>query len=433
MSVKKSLIKNTGFNLAGYVYLLLASFFSISILLKNLGSELFGIYLFLGSFVPLVSVFDFGISTAAVRSFSLPETSKEDRIRTWQTSFFLYLFMALMLFVVVGAVLLTLTSTMPLFDRVDRNSLYTTILILCITIFVNHINSHFLNLPQAEQRFDIFNSKTLLVGSANTIVSAAISASFPDLSIIFLVQLVFHLLTTLYMLWYCLRIFPLPFFLPRYDKKTGKELLVFGIKNFIGVLASQLEAQISKFALGAQATASAITAFSIPQNIVAKGAGVVSQFAQAFFPLSASLLAKERIKKLRNLVVIVQVITLMGGIVAVLLTYTIGESFLMWWLHNGDVVAQALPVLKILSVYFILVALTPVPTALVQSMGRPQVASFFAVLTVSLEALLMLILVPQYQAVGAAYAFLGSSVVSVPAFLIVSWRMLNQEIEKIAV
>jgi O-antigen/teichoic acid export membrane protein len=430
MSIKKSLIKNTGFNLAGYAYLLLASFFSISLLLAHLGRDVFGVYLFLASFIALSSIFDFGVSNAVVRKLSLPQSTREEKVKTWKTSFAIYIALGFLVMASVMSILLYLTRTMPLFAHIDGNTLNWSILFLSLIVFVNLINSHFLNLPQAEQRFDIFNSKTLLVGSANTILSALLSGIYPNIALLFLLQLVFHVFTFLFMLRYSLGFFSGKNFSPAYDHQTGKELFSFGIKNFIGTLAGQLEAQASNFTLGAMVSAQAITSFSIPQNIVTKSAGIVSQFAQAFFPLSASLLAKDRINKLKKLVLGIQGLTLLAGFVAIALAYTVGGAFLTWWLHEPVVVAAALPILKILSIYFVLIALTPIPTALIQGLNKPQVPSFFAVLTTGLELIFMLLLIPHYQALGAAYAFLFSAAITVPTFLIVTCILLEKEIKR---
>jgi len=431
MSIKRSLLKNTGFNLIGYFYLLLASFFSISILLHNLGRDVFGVYIFLASIISLASVFDFGIANAVVRKLSLPSTSREEKVKTWRTSFTIFISLALLLFVCVVTLLQYLSRTMPIFVHLDKSVINWSVLILAVIVFINHLNIHFLNLPQAEQRFDIFNSKTLLVGSANTIISALVSGIYPNIAILFLVQLFFHFLTLIFMVFYSKKTFSGPDFAPSYDRKTGQELFSFGLRNFVGTLAGQVESQFSNFILGAMVSARAITTFNIPQSIVTKGAGVVSQFAQAFFPLSASLLEKDRIKKLKTLVLGIEGVTLLGGILAVILTFTIGEQFLLWWLKDSIVVASAYPILKILSFYFVLVSLTPVPTALLQGLNKPQIPSFFGALTVSLEIILSFSLISM-GAIGVAYAFLISVCITVPPILVVTWRQLELEISKLS-
>ena len=432
MSIKRTLIKNTGFNLAGYFYLLIASFFSISILLNNLGRDVLGVYIFLMSFISLAAVFDFGISNAVVRKLSLPHTTREERVKTWKTSFAIFIFLALILFCVILGLLVFLTRTMPIFSHIDHTTINATILILSFIVFINHLNTHFLTLPQAEQRFDIFNSKTLLVGTANTVISAIISGFYPSISIIFFVQLIFHLLTFCFMIAYSSKIFPGRDFGPGYDRGTGRELFSFGLRNFIATLSGQVENQFSNFILGAMISARAVTSFSIPQSIVAKGAGVVSQFAQAFFPLSTSLLEKDRIQKLKKLVLGVEVLTLSGGVLAVFLSFTIGQQFLQWWLKDAIVVQMAFPILKILSFYFLLVSLTPVPTVLLQGLNKPQIPSFFGALTVTLEIIFSLLLIPM-GAIGVAYAFLASVSITVPLILIVTWKQLEKEIRKLTV
>lgn len=430
MSIKESLIKNTGFNLAGYFYLLLASFFSISILLSNLGRDVFGVYIFLASFISLATVFDFGISNAVVRKLSLASTTREEKVKTWKTSLSIFIVLALTLFIVVILLLSYLTNSLPIFAHIDRNTLNWSIISLAFIVFVNHLNIHFLSLPQAEQRFDIFNSKTLLVGTANTIISAFVSGIYPNIAVLFLVQLLFHLLTIIYMLSYSLKFFSGRDFVPSYDREVGSDLFSFGIKNFVGILAGQIENQFSNFILGTMVSAKAVTSFSIPQSIVAKGAGVVSQFAQAFFPLSASLLEKDRINKLKKLFLGIEGLTLIGGIVAVTLAHTVGQPFLIWWLKDAVVVETAFPVLKILSFYFVLVSLTPIPTALVQGINKPHIPSAFAVLTVALEIIFALMLVPSMGTIGVAYSFLLSSLITVPSFLITTWILFQREIRK---
>ena len=124
-------------------------------------------------------------------------------------------------------------------------------------------------------------------------------------------------------------------------------------------------------------------------------------------------------------------LTLVGGILAVTLSYTIGEQFLTWWLKDQIVVQTAFPVLKVLSFYFLLVSLTPVPTALLQGLNKPQIPSFFGALTVAIEIILALILVPSFGVIGVAYAYLASVCFTVPAILIVTWKQLDREIKKL--
>ena len=430
MSIKSLLIKNSFFNLLGYFYLLVVSFVSVSIFLGSFGRDVFGVYLFLASFVPMASVFDFGVSLAVIRELSLPGATTEHKIKIWKTSLTIFIFEAFTLVAVFSGLLLYLSTHMSLLQIVDKNIVLPSILVLSITIFVNHLNNLMLSVPQANQRFDIFNSKTFIVGTANTLLSAFLSTYTHNILHLFVLQLAFNLITFVYISIYIKSVFGAKNLLPEYSREQARSLLGYGLKNFVGTLASQMESQVSKFFLGFLSTAQSITAFSIPQNIVSKAAGIVSQLAQAFFPLSASLLEKDRIHKLKKLFFGLQFIIFLGGILSLVVTNYFGVPFLTWWLKDSVVVDLAYPVLQVMCWYFILVSLTPLPTALVQSLGKPQVSSFFAVLSITSEIIGMAYFIPRYASLGAAYSFFFGAIVSIPPFLVYSVYLLNQKINE---
>jgi O-antigen/teichoic acid export membrane protein len=431
MSAKKLLIKNSSLNLIGYGYLLIASFFSISILLNHLGRDLFGLYLFLAAIVPLASVFDLGLGNACVRRLSLSETTEDEKQKTWRTSLFIYLILATLLFFIIILLSYIFFDKITIFQITPKITIYLSIVVLAITVFINHLNSCFLNLAQAHQRFDIFNLKTLFVGTANTLLSAFTSYFTTEIYLIFLVQLIFHLVTLGFLIRYFLTHQTRHQLIPQYDKTTSRALINFGVRDFVGTLSSQIEAQFSKYALGTLISAAAISAFTIPQTIVLKAAGAVSQIAIAFFPFSTSLLKKEKIKKLTQFILTVELLTLLGGLIAVFLTYNYTESFLLWWLKDPVIVSLSFPILKIMVLYFLLIALTPIPTVIVQAINYPQVSSFFSLLTTAIEIFLILYLIPIYSIIGVAYAALISATITVPPFLIIVAILLRKKFKQL--
>lgn len=419
MSIKKTLLKNSFFNMSGYLYLLFASLFSISLFLNNLGKEIFGMYILLASFTPLSSVFDLGVSLAIIKELADDRKTENEKTKIWQSSFYVFLIQASLLGTFFFFTIYYLLLKMPIFS--SSTLTINPILISSVigaTIFINHINNAILNITQANHRFDVYNSKSYIVGSANTILSAVATYYTKSLALIFLIQLIFQIVSVFFTISYGQKIFGRSLLKPKYNKAVSIKLLSFGIKNFIGTLAGQVEAQISKFFLGFLSSAQSITSFNIPQNIYIKGAGIVSQLAQVFFPLSASLVTRERIIKLRRMYLVIQFMVFLSGIVVILFAYQFGYNFLVWWLKDIEVVNLTYPVLKILSFYYALISLTPLPTALLQGIGYPQIPSFFAVLTTMLEAILMAFLVPKYQEVGAAYSFLLTLLITSPIFLI---------------
>ena len=430
MSIKKTLIKNTSLNLIGYVYLTIAAFISIPILLRNFGQELYGVYLLFSGIIPLMVAIDFGLSQATTRYLSLPKNSDKKRSVIWQTSFTLFFLVGLLIAAISFISFYFFASKSSVFSSLPSFQFLPLSIAISLILLFNHLNISIMTLIQSNQRFDIYNLRVLIVGTGNTLLTAFISTFTTNLVTIFFFLFSCHFIIFLIFLRYACRHFS--FSLPKFilDKVYFKKLFSFGLRQFIGNLASQINIQVSKYILGLSLAVKIVPVFSIPQNVMVKGTGVVSQLTLAFFPLSASLVTKEKIKKLSRLVVGLQFSILFIGILQVLFIYTLGDDVLHLWLNNPNFVIQAYPILKVLSWYFLLTTITPIPTSVLDSINLPQVPSFFAVLTAILTLGSMLYLVPSFGALGAAYAYVFASAITVPLFLFVFCRAFSKYIKK---
>jgi len=118
------------------------------------------------------------------------------------------------------------------------------------------------------------------------------------------------------------------------------------------------------------------------------------------------------------------------GIIQVFVVYQFGYQILIIWLNNPEIVAQAYPVLKVLSWFFLLTILTPIPTAVFESLNKPQIPAITASLNTVFTIGLIYILTSQYShadpSIMPAYANLISSLILVPALLIALAKSLTK-------
>ena len=430
MSIKKTLVKNTSFNLAGYIYLTLAAFISIPILLRNFGQELYGVYLLFSGIIPLMAALDFGLSQATIRFLSLPKNDKKKRANIWQTSFTSFLLIGLLIALTSFVFFYFFAPRLTVFSYLFSSQFLPLSLAISLILLFNHLNISIMTLIQSNQRFDIYNLRVLIVGTGNTLLTALISSFTSNFVIIFFSLFFCHFLTFIIFLRYACHHFSFSFPRLSLNKTRSKELFSFGLRQFVGNLASQINTQASKYILGLSLTVSIVPVFSVPQNVIIKGAGVISQLTLAFFPLSTSLISKEKIKRLSRLVINLEILILFIGILQVIFIHTLGDDVLRLWLGNPDFVHQVYPVIKVLSWYFLLTTVTPIPTAVFDSINRPQIPSFFAVFTTILTLGSMIYLVPRFGALGAAYAYVFAALITVPIFLIVFYRSFSKYIKK---
>ena len=190
MSIKKTLLKNSSINLLGYCYLLVLSFFSVPIFLKSLGTNLFGVYLIYAGMVPLVSTLNLGLTTALVRYLSLPTISKKQKTHYWQTCFWQFIILSIIVFFISLVLNIFVISKLNITSFLPRTSMLISSFLISLIIFVNHLNQPLMTLPQVDQKFIFYNLRTLIVGSGNTILSALLSIYYPSLPHIFAFQLV---------------------------------------------------------------------------------------------------------------------------------------------------------------------------------------------------------------------------------------------------
>lgn len=430
MSLKKTLLKNTSLNMAGYVYLLFAALISIPILIRNLGQSQYGIFIIFSSFSPMLSAFDFGLSQAAIRFLALPDQTLETRKKIWTTIISGFVTLSFTVAMVAFLFLSFGVSKMAAVSSIDPSTFWLMTLLVSGIVFFNHLNTGMLALPQADQRFDIYNKRVLIIGTTNTLGLAAVSYFFKTPSYLFTAQLLSQIITFLSLLIYTRKSLNGVSFKFGFDKEYKRKLFNFGFRQFIGNIANQINFYSSRFIIGSHLPAESVAAFGVPQNLIAKAAGAISQLTLALFPMGTALSTKERLPKLRKLIWGLQLIIFFLGILGIAFIYQFGLVILNWWLKNPELANSAYPILKILSWYFAIAVLTPIPTAMSESLNYPQIPSFFAVLTTIVTLILLVVLIPIYGIAGAAYAYLGSAILTAPPFIITFAILLNRYDQK---
>ncbi len=430
MKNKSKFIINSSINLIGYFFLLLTSFFSIPYILNSIGKEVFGIYILFMASITITSIFDLGISQAATRLLCLDKYDNK-KINIWQTSWTLHLILSIFVSVFSFLILMIMINVYPSFSIIDIPHQLTIIFIISLIIFTNIINAHLLTIPQVQQKFYIYNIKTFIVGSGNTIFTAMALYYTSDLKIAFTIQLIFHIITSIILFSYNIKILSIKAFYLKIDKNIKSELIKFGGKTFIGKIVNQIKAHFSKYILGALLAPSAITYFSIPYSLVEKPIGAISQISLALFPLSTNLSNKKNNFKMRKLFILLQIMIFMIGSIGVILIFIFGNQFLFWWLKDQSIADTSFPILKILSIFLVMTSLTPVPKTILESINKPHIPSYFAVIDALIQISLLIYLTIKMGIIGTAYAILISTLIIIPPFIIYSYIIFNKHINRI--
>lgn len=394
-----SLTRATVWNLAGYLYLLIASLIATPILVHALGLSQFAQYSVIVGTLALVSCFDLGLPQAVVRQLAKNTLTFKSRQTVWATSSILFILTG-MIAGVAAVIPTALLHVEP------------SILLLVFALgLIGNLVAHYQTLPQAEGHFGYFNSKTFIVGTGNTLFAAYLSWIGQGITIILAAQLACYFLTLLVLAYFSLKYFPHPR-AGRPSLQVAKPLVSFGLKNQVGKIVGQVQAQYAKYLLAALSPLT-LSAYVIAQGLVMAAAGGISQLATALYPAGA-----RGGRSLRSLYHSLQLGLLVLGLLGIGIYAAIGYSFLIWWLKTPELVALVSSALNVFVWYLFILILTPLPSAMLDSHGRPELTSLFAFATTAIEIVIALILFPRLGLFAPIYAALFSALLTTPVLLV---------------
>ncbi len=407
MSFTKSLFKNTSFNLLGYFYLFFASLISIPIIIHHLGTTKFALLTLITTLVNLSVLFNFGLHQATIRYLALHLKHKLKATQYLQTASTLILFLTLLL-----ALTLFLTKPLILHQLHLPSSLFPLTFSL---IILNFITSFLNTLPQARNDFLFYNLKTFLVGSTNTFLAAYLATQTSSLSILLLIRLLAQLLTLIFQLIYLFRYF-VPTF-PLFYPSIAQQLLSYSLKKFVNLISGQLTFHLPRLAITTYLPLTNLPLFTIPQGLVANLQAGLTQLTTAFFPLSTSLLAKNKLHKLKLFIWPIEILIFSGFLIFNLIVFLFGFPLLNFWLHNSSLAHQILPILKLLSLTSLISSLTAIPATILDALGKPEIPAKFSLLNLSLQIIFLYLFIPRFGLIGIPFALLAHNLIQVPLFL----------------
>jgi O-antigen/teichoic acid export membrane protein len=211
---------------------------------------------------------------------------------------------------------------------------------------------------------------------------------------------------------------------------------------FIKNIATQSLTYFDKIVVSAFLGPSAVSFYSLPGNVTVKTIGVVGSMTEIFFPLTSQLNSSGDREKVAGIYRRVMRNILLISAAATCAIILFGRKILLYWL-GPDFAAISSGILYVLAVtYFFLSWYVPVTNFLL-GLGAVRLLAFASVCMFVLNMLFLFLLLPHFNLMGAAWAYL-LAVLPVP-FIVVyaehrylglkgSWRFyLNLGLKLLAV
>jgi O-antigen/teichoic acid export membrane protein len=397
------------------------------VILHFIGAEQYGVFALAMVFVSFLGLLDIGMGPAVVRFLSVSLAASDYREARAVLGVGLTLFSAVGLFgfalALVGGQLLPELLTLSASLQATATFVFS---VAGVGFFFTALRAPFASIPGALQRFDTNTWSNLIsttAGAAGTVAVLSVGWGLRGLIVVTALQ---SLLMLLLVAWGSKRLMPDLAVRPAYDGPLMRKMVSFSGYSFISNTAGAVLYQVDKLVLGVLASVSLVTYYVVPGNVAQRLHSGVSVLANVALPVSADLHARHERQALNDFYV-----RATRAIALVIVTLTVpafvySRQLLLHWVGTAFA-TTSFGTLRVLLVTYALLALAVLPYYLILGMGRPQVMAMFSIVTAIINVVLIFILIPTHGLIGAAIAYLASTVTIPVLILYVERRLLELE------
>ncbi len=192
------------------------------------------------------------------------------------------------------------------------------------------------------------------------------------------------------------------------------ELGQFGLLKVAHQLLSQVVLYLDRFLVGALVSVEAVAWYALAVELAQKVLIVQGNVAQAFYP-AACARAADRPALGGLYLQASRAVALLTFPLAVALA-VLAEPLLTIWV-GAAIAERSADLLRLVALAYAVMALTSIPAAAADALGRPGISVRYGALSVAINAVLAVVLIPRLGVVGAGWAIVGNVVLQAPFFV----------------
>ena len=422
------LVKNTLFNLLGQIAPLIVGIFAMPVLIRELGTERFGLLALAWSVIGYFSLLDLGLGRALTRLVAEKIAAKlelEIPSMAW-TALILMLLLGL-----AGTGLLMMSSSWLVYKMLKipvdlQQETLKSFYIVALSIPVVTSTAGLRGILEAKQRFDMVNLVRFPLGIFTFLGPLAVLPFSKNLFDIIVVLLVGRILAGVAYLYLCIRCIPDLVHNISLNANKIRPLLSFGgwmtVTNIIGPVMMYFD----RFAIGSLISITAVAYYTTPYEVVTKLLIIPAALAAVLFPAFAASFAHDR-ERTRQLFVKGLKYTYIVLFPLCLLITAFAYEGLSFWLGT-EFANHSSRVLQWIAIGIFINGLTHIPFAFVQGLGHPDLTAKLHVVELPIYLVLLFALISLFNIEGAAIAWLIRVTLDCLLLLVFSFKLLSQTV-----
>lgn len=418
-------LKNASYNFFGYVWPIGLAIFTTPFIVHQLGTRDYGIYIFINTLIGLMGLLDFGLSTSVVKYVTEYYSQKEEA----KLKNLIYSLNSLFLLIgLVGLILASSASYWVGFFYPDKILDYSEVPILFILagllFLAGCLNGSFPSIPISLQRFDITNKIGFLSLNFSVLGTVWLVWQGYGLIEIFILQLVIALILILINIRIGKHLVPYLQYRFAWDKEEIINIYRFGFKVFLSTIANSLLTYLDRLIIPIFLGPSQLTYYGLPGNISSKIPGASNALAGVIFPVAVEFNILNNHKKLQSLYRRSFRLLLIISCAICFSIIFLAEPIMREWLGE-DFAKNSAGVLIILALTNLFLAMSGPLSNFLLAINRIKLLIITNIIIAIINATLLLLLLPRFGIMGAAWAYLLSVLPILYMFYYAEKHLLN--------
>jgi O-antigen/teichoic acid export membrane protein len=419
------LLRNMLLNLGGRGILTLLALAVTPVLVRRLGTDVYGIYVLAFTLGGALSILDVGLTPALIlllsRAWHANDRPEIERIlgTALATYFIAGALLAGVVALLVPWLTVSLLHVPPRLQSEAEIALWLSTASFLVALLFSVFNS----IPTALERFDLVVLRTVGVQLLTTAAVVIYVLAGGGLVGVVVINLLGNVAALAMYVAVGRHLLPGVRISPAIDLATAKAIGRFSAFKFSGALGSLATNRFDQVAIGAFMGVRSAGVYLVPVTAAARILQLLTDLMIPLFP-RISKLADEPATIQSLLLRAARLMALVAAPTFVLL-FVFADTTIRAWIggEEGRVLAiEGAATLRWLAAATFIQALAVVPIVVSEAMGRPEVNNGFAVLSAFINVPLVLLLVPRLGIEGAAIAFFINNVTQTVLFIFYASR-----------
>lgn len=380
--------------------------------IKYIGMEGYGIWVLVQTIITYTAVMDMGLSPA-ITKYTAEYEAREDHfkiVQIFNTLFVVYVFLCSILFVVVflcrGLIIDFFVKPINIPKETVSFVLITSALVFCCNMVFSAYSS-FLN---GLQRMDITNKVGSISSISNCILSVVFLCFGGGIKSLAVAGGITSIITSILYMRSCKKVAPYLTFNPvLFNLKTIKEIWGFSSYGALGNMLAIAQFQSDKLIISYFLGVKNLAMYDVAHRLIFFIWGMCGSIITPIMPAIAHTHAKYGVEGSKEAFQTIFKYTALIVCPLFLFVSIFADKLILVWLGTGY--ENAIPVLRILSVAFLISILSGPGASILTGMGFYKICFYGGVITAILTVFLCLILTIKFNILGCAIGLMSAYIV----------------------